>query len=77
MDANEAWKRQRRALDKIRWLAGLGVELIEQPMPAVMIDETAWLRDRVEIPIIADEAVKTGHRHPQAGSRPTTGSISS
>lgn len=58
VDANEAWKDKALALEKIRWLAGLGVELIEQPMPAAMIEETAWLRERVEIPIIADEAVK-------------------
>lgn len=59
VDANEGWKDKQQALDKIQWLAGLGVELIEQPLPAAMIDETAWLKERVEIPIIADEAVKT------------------
>ena len=37
----------------------MGVEFIEQPMPSDMIKETKWLRDRVDIPIIADEAVKT------------------
>lgn len=58
VDANEGWRDRQTALDKIRWLQDLGVELIEQPMPAVMLEETAWLRDRVEIPIIADEAVK-------------------
>jgi L-Ala-D/L-Glu epimerase len=58
VDANEAWKDKEKALEKIHWLAGLGVELIEQPMPAAMIEETAWLRERADIPIIADEAVK-------------------
>jgi L-alanine-DL-glutamate epimerase-like enolase superfamily enzyme len=58
VDANEAWTDKEVALEKIRWLQGLGVELIEQPMPAAMIEETAWLRQRVDIPIIADEAVK-------------------
>ncbi|HPC95398.1 MAG TPA: dipeptide epimerase [Sedimentisphaerales bacterium] len=58
VDANEGWRDKRTALDKIRWLQDLGVELIEQPMPAAMLEETAWLRDRVDIPIIADEAVK-------------------
>jgi L-alanine-DL-glutamate epimerase-like enolase superfamily enzyme len=58
VDANEGWQDKERALQKIRWLQGLGVELIEQPMPAEMIEETAWLRRRVNIPIIADEAVK-------------------
>jgi L-alanine-DL-glutamate epimerase-like enolase superfamily enzyme len=59
VDANEGWKTKEQALEKIRWLQGLGVELIEQPLPAAMVEETAWLRDRVEIPIIADEAIKT------------------
>lgn len=59
VDANEGWKDKELALEKIRWLQGLGVELIEQPLPAAMIEETAWLRERVEIPIVADEAVKT------------------
>jgi L-alanine-DL-glutamate epimerase-like enolase superfamily enzyme len=59
VDANEGWKDKEQALDKIQWLAGLGVELIEQPLPSSMIEETAWLKERVEIPIVADEAVKT------------------
>ena len=58
VDANEGWRDKHEALEKIQWLAGLGVELIEQPMPAAMLEETAWLRARVDMPIIADEAVK-------------------
>jgi L-alanine-DL-glutamate epimerase-like enolase superfamily enzyme len=38
-----------------------GVEFIEQPMPAEMIEETRWVRSRVHMPIIADEACL----HPQ------------
>ena len=37
----------------------MGIEFIEQPMPSEMLKETQWLRDRIDIPIIADEAVKT------------------
>jgi len=59
VDANEGWRDKHVALEKIRWLQGLGVELIEQPLPAAMLAETAWLRQRVDIPVIADEAVKT------------------
>ncbi|MCX5646330.1 MAG: dipeptide epimerase [Phycisphaerae bacterium] len=58
VDANEGWHDKEQALEKIRWLQRMGVELIEQPLPAAMIEETAWLRERVDIPIIADEAVK-------------------
>ena len=58
VDANEGWKSKEVALEKIKWLISEGVEFIEQPMPSTMIEETRWLRDRVDIPIIADEAVK-------------------
>jgi L-alanine-DL-glutamate epimerase-like enolase superfamily enzyme len=56
-DANEGWRDKEQALERIRWLQDMGVELIEQPLPAAMLEETAWLRRRVDIPIIADEAV--------------------
>lgn len=41
-----------------------GVEFIEQPMPAEMLEETAWLKQRVDIPLIADEAVLTSKEIP-------------
>jgi L-alanine-DL-glutamate epimerase-like enolase superfamily enzyme len=59
VDANEGWKTKEVALEKIKWLETLGVELIEQPLPASMTEEMRWLRERVDMPIIADEAVKT------------------
>jgi L-alanine-DL-glutamate epimerase-like enolase superfamily enzyme len=58
VDANEGWKTKEEALEKILWLEKLGVEFIEQPLPSTMLKETRWLRERVHIPIIADEAVK-------------------
>ena len=33
-DANEGWKTKEEALEMIDWMAGMGVELVEQPMPA-------------------------------------------
>jgi L-alanine-DL-glutamate epimerase-like enolase superfamily enzyme len=65
VDANEGWRDKTVALEKIRWLQNLGVELIEQPLPADMLEETAWLRERVDIPIIADEAVKRAEDIPK------------
>jgi len=56
VDANEGWKDKEEAVRKINWLEKQGVEFIEQPMPAGMIEETRWIRGRVHIPIIADEA---------------------
>jgi L-Ala-D/L-Glu epimerase len=56
VDANEGWKDKEEAVRKINWLEKQGVEFIEQPMPAEMIEETRWVRSRVHIPIIADES---------------------
>jgi L-alanine-DL-glutamate epimerase-like enolase superfamily enzyme len=56
VDANEGWKDKEEAVRKINWLEKMGVEFIEQPLPAEMIEETRWVRGRVHIPIIADEA---------------------
>ncbi|MBZ5725737.1 MAG: dipeptide epimerase [Acidobacteriia bacterium] len=56
VDANEGWKDKEEAVRKINWLEKHGVEFIEQPLPAEMIEETRWVRSRVHIPVIADEA---------------------
>lgn len=56
VDANEGWKDKDVALRKIKWLESQGVEMIEQPLPASMLEEHRWLRERVDIPIFADEA---------------------
>jgi L-alanine-DL-glutamate epimerase-like enolase superfamily enzyme len=56
VDANEGWKDKEMALHKIEWLAARGVELIEQPLPASMLEETAWIKQRSPIPVFADEA---------------------
>ncbi|HTK83415.1 MAG TPA: dipeptide epimerase [Bacteroidota bacterium] len=56
-DANEGWKSKEQARDKILWLEEQGVEFIEQPMPAHDLESTAWLREQVHIPLIADENV--------------------
>jgi len=57
VDANEGWTDREEAIRKIEWLAGQGVEIIEQPMPVSMLEDARWLRDRSPIPVIADEAV--------------------
>ena len=56
VDANEGWTSKEEAVRKINWLESQGVEFVEQPLPAAMIEETRWVRSRVHIPIIADEA---------------------
>jgi L-alanine-DL-glutamate epimerase-like enolase superfamily enzyme len=56
-DANEGWKTKEEALDMINWMAGLGVELVEQPLPASRLEDYAWLKDKVRIPVFADESL--------------------
>jgi L-alanine-DL-glutamate epimerase-like enolase superfamily enzyme len=58
VDANEGWKDKEEAVRKINWLEKQGVEFVEQPLPAAMIEETRWVRSRVHIPVIADEACR-------------------
>ena len=57
-DANEGWGRERAAA-ALEVLAGLGAELVEQPLPAADADGMTWLRERTDIPLLADEAVLT------------------
>ena len=58
VDANTAWQPEdgaRLLPDLVR----LGVELIEQPFPRHRLDQLAWLQERSELPIVADESAVT------------------
>ncbi len=55
VDANAAWTVE-RTIEMGAFLADQGVELIEQPLPKDDIDGYWRLRDRVPLPIIADES---------------------
>lgn len=57
VDANEGWTKKEVALERIKWLQDQNVEFVEQPMPASQLDDTKWLRDKVQMPLIADENV--------------------
>lgn len=57
VDANEGWKDRNLALKRIQWLKDRNVGFIEQPMPSSQLDDIKWLRERSEIPLIADESV--------------------
>jgi L-alanine-DL-glutamate epimerase-like enolase superfamily enzyme len=58
VDANQGWRTRDEALRMIEWLATRGVLFIEQPMPKEQIDDTAWLRERSPLPLIADESAQ-------------------
>lgn len=58
LDANQGWT-AREAVGIISELEdrGLGIETVEQPVPAPDLDGLAWVSDRVATPVMADEAV--------------------
>lgn len=58
VDANQGWRNRDEGLRMAEWLATKGVLFIEQPMPKEQIDDTAWLRERSPLPLIADESVQ-------------------
>lgn len=55
VDANEGWRNKEEALEMVHWLTERGCTFVEQPFPKTMIEETAWLRERSPLPIVADE----------------------
>lgn len=55
VDANQGWTNKHKALEMCKWLADRNCMFVEQPMPKEMFAETAWLRERSPLPIIADE----------------------
>lgn len=64
VDANEGWTDKEEAIRKINWLETQGIEYVEQPMPAHMIEETRYVRSKVHLPIIADEACTSAEMIP-------------
>ncbi len=65
VDANEGWTDKEEAIRKINWLETQGVEFIEQPMPAHMFEDVKYVRSKVHLPIIADEACTSAALIPQ------------
>jgi len=58
VDANEGWTAD-AALARLEWLAKLGVEFVEQPLPAAELEATRALRKQSPLPFYADESVHT------------------
>ncbi|MCW8809935.1 MAG: dipeptide epimerase [Ignavibacteriaceae bacterium] len=58
VDVNQGWQDKYLALDMINFLKEQNVILVEQPLPMLNLEDTAWLTERSPLPIIADEAVQ-------------------
>ncbi len=67
VDANEGWSLD-QAQAMIPWLADHGVELVEQPLPAANLEDTARVKEQSPIPIIADENCLTSEDIPRIAS---------
>jgi L-alanine-DL-glutamate epimerase-like enolase superfamily enzyme len=55
VDANAAWT-PKHALEMIPLLKDLGVEFVEQPLPAHELEGMRFVRERSVLPIVADES---------------------
>ncbi len=56
VDANQAWT-PHEAVAVLRRIEPLEIAQVEQPVPRWDLDGLRWVRDRVGIPLIADESV--------------------
>ena len=56
VDANEGWTLD-EAQSRLEWLEEMGVELVEQPLPADQLEESAELKRTSPLPLIADESI--------------------
>jgi len=68
VDANEAWT-PREAVTKSGWLADLGVEFVEQPVPASNREGLRFVYERSALPIAADESCVTAADVPAVADR--------
>ena len=58
VDANQGWSDKQHALDMCNWLADRNCLFVEQPMPKEQHADTAWVRERSPLPLIADESLQ-------------------
>jgi L-alanine-DL-glutamate epimerase-like enolase superfamily enzyme len=68
VDANEGW-RPREAVENSEWLADLGVEFVEQPVPAEEPENLRYVYERSALPVAADESCVTLEDVPQIADR--------
>ncbi len=57
VDANEGWKSPEEALKKIAWLKTMGIEFVEQPLPAAKNADMKAVKAGSALPLVADESV--------------------
>ena len=63
VDANCAWSRE-EAVEKASVLSDIGVEFLEQPVKADDIAGLAYVKERTDVPVFADESCPTSEQIP-------------
>jgi len=63
VDANCAWSRE-EAVEKASVLSDIGVEFLEQPVGADDIAGLAYVKERTDVPVYADESCPTSEQIP-------------
>lgn len=58
VDANQGWTSKEQALEMCHWLAERNCLFVEQPLAIDRHEDTAWLRERSPLPLIADESLQ-------------------
>lgn len=58
VDVNQGYANRDIAALMSEFLLKSGALFIEQPLPAAHLEEMAWVRERVDVPFIADESIK-------------------
>ena len=58
VDLNQGWKDRKTALKNAKELKKLGCKFIEQPFFKNDYDSHLWLKERISLPIIADESIQ-------------------
>lgn len=64
LDANAGWTRE-QAAELIPQLADYDIEFVEQPLAREDWEGLRWLKQRVSVPIFADESAQTEHDLPK------------
>lgn len=59
VDANQGWRTPHRAIKAIKLMERCDLQLVEQPILAWNLKGTAFIRTKVEAPIMLDESVHT------------------
>jgi len=59
VDGNIGWTSAKQAIALIRAMEPYGLELVEQPLPAHDLDGMAAIRRAIDVPLMANESVRT------------------